>query len=230
MRSVSLRVRGYDEETEQLSEDLVGVTGKVADLTKAASNNGRGISLFTDESQTQYKDLVVYFGEIADVMDEISQKDKQELLELLFGKHRANAGAALLTNYDQVYNVIDTIKNSAGSAEREINTMKESLDYSINAFKESWTEIGQTAIDRGGLKTIVDFGTSILNILNDIIKNLGVVPTLIGAIVGSTMAFKNVGELLNTPVSILPHIISIENVTRFKIRLSNCWDDYAKAL
>ena len=40
LRSVSLRVRGYDEETEQLSEDLVGVTGKVADLTKAASTTG----------------------------------------------------------------------------------------------------------------------------------------------------------------------------------------------
>ena len=95
LRSVSLRVRGYDEETEQLSEDLVGVTGKVADLTKAASNNGRGISLFTDESQTQYKDLVVYFGEIADVMDEISQKDKQELLELV-----SNSDVTLMENVD----------------------------------------------------------------------------------------------------------------------------------
>ena len=66
LRSISMRVRGYDEETEQLSDDLVGVTGKVADLTKAASNNGRGISLFTDETQTKYKDLVDYLGEYYD--------------------------------------------------------------------------------------------------------------------------------------------------------------------
>ncbi len=79
---------------------------------------------------------------------------------------------------------MQTMANSAGSAEREMNTYMESLTYSTNAFKESWTEIGQTAIDRGDIKTLVNMGTSALNVINEIIKKLGVVPTLITAIVG----------------------------------------------
>lgn len=172
LRSISLRIRGYDEETEQLSEDLVGVTGKVADLTKTASNNGKGISLFTDETQTQYKDLVDYLGEIYGILDEISAKDKQELLELLFGKNRANAGAALLTNYDQVYNVIETIKGSSGSAEREMSTMMDSINYKANQFKETLVGIAQGLFNQDFMKSMVDSGTRVLTVFEDLTPSI----------------------------------------------------------
>lgn len=65
----------YDEETEQLSDDLVNVKGEVADLTKTAKNT-QGISLFTDASQKNYKQMVQYLGEIADEWDQISEKNQ----------------------------------------------------------------------------------------------------------------------------------------------------------
>ena len=211
LRSISMRVRGYDEETEQLSDDLVGVTGKVADLTKAASNNGRGISLFTDETQTKYKDLVDYLGEVSDVMDEISAKNKQELLELLFGKNRANAGAALLTNYKQVYKVIETINESSGSAEREMNTMSESITFKVNEFKETLTDLGKTIFTQNFLKDIVNTGTSVIDVLDKIIDKIGIIPTILAGI-SISMAFKNVGELLNTPVYAQPQFIYVHRM------------------
>ena len=79
----------YDEETEQLSDDLVNVKGEVADLTKTAKNT-QGISLFTDASQKHYKQMVQYLGEIADEWDQLSEKNQTELLQKLFGKNRAN--------------------------------------------------------------------------------------------------------------------------------------------
>lgn len=90
IRSIALRVRSYDEETEEFSEDLANIKGEVIDLTKVASNNGQGISLFTDSSQTEYKDLVQYLGEISDIWNEIDAKSQNELLNKLFGKNRAN--------------------------------------------------------------------------------------------------------------------------------------------
>lgn len=90
LRSISMRVRGYDEETEQLSDDLISLKGDVIDLTKTASNNYQGISLFTDASQTEYKSIYTYLKEISQVVDELDAKSQQELLEKLFGKNRAN--------------------------------------------------------------------------------------------------------------------------------------------
>lgn len=89
LRTLSMRVRGYDEETNQLSDDLANVTGEVADLTKTAQDS-QGVSLFTDATQEHYRSMVKYLGDIADRWDQISEKNQTELLQKLFGKNRAN--------------------------------------------------------------------------------------------------------------------------------------------
>lgn len=108
LRSMSMRIRGYDEETEELSEDLANITGEVIDLTKVTSNNNQGVSLFTDASQTQYKSIYEYLSEISEIYDELDQKSQQQLLEKLFGKNRANVGAAILTNFDAAEKAMNT--------------------------------------------------------------------------------------------------------------------------
>lgn len=187
IRTASMRLRGYDEETEELSEDVQVLTGKIADLTKTA-NKPMGVSLFTDETKETYKSTYEIFADLADIWDDLSDKNRAEVLEAVAGKRSAQTVASILENWTAAEKAIQTMENSAGSAMREMNTYTESLAYSINAFKESWTEIGQTAIDRGGLKEIVDFGTKFLNIINDIVKQFGVLPTLITTIVGITAA------------------------------------------
>lgn len=77
LRSLSMRVRGYDEETNQLSDDLVNVTGEVADLTKTAQDS-QGVSLFTDATQEHYRSMVEYLGDIADRWNQISEKNQTE--------------------------------------------------------------------------------------------------------------------------------------------------------
>ena len=99
LRSISMRIRGYDEETEQLSEELSNITGEVVDLTKTASNM-QGVSLFTDATQTEYKSIYQYLKEISEIYDELGQKQQQELMEKLFGKNRASVGQAILQNFE----------------------------------------------------------------------------------------------------------------------------------
>lgn len=87
--------------TNQLSDDLVNVTGEVADLTKT-TKNAQGISLFTDASQEHYKSMVQYLGEIADEWDQISEKNQTELLQKLLVKTGLTKVYALM--YRNVHN------------------------------------------------------------------------------------------------------------------------------
>lgn len=96
LRSIALRIRGYDEETEQLSDDLVNITGDVINLTKVASNNYKGVSLFTDATQKHYKDVYDYLEGISEIWDELDAKTKQTLMEKLFGKNRAKHNRPIL--------------------------------------------------------------------------------------------------------------------------------------
>lgn len=196
IRSIALRIRGYDEETEQLSNDLVDVTGKVANLTKVASNGGRGISLFTDTSQTEYKSLVTYLGEISDIWDELDQKSQNELLDKLFGKNRAQVGAAIIKNFDAVRNSIEAMGNSTGSADREMNVIMDGLDYKLNRLKETGTGIAQNLFQRDEMKSIVDRLTSFLEVIDSLTSKIGLLGT-IGLGAGLFAGIKNVGRWKN---------------------------------
>lgn len=214
LKSVAMRVRGYDESTEELSDDLVDITGKVIDLTKAASNDYKGVSLFTDETQEHYKSIYDYLVQIADVYDELSEKNQQELLEKLFGKYQAQAGAAILSNIQAAKDVMNVIENeSAGSADREMGVIKDSVDYAKNELTETLTGIAQSSITRDFEKTILQSLTRVLDVLGDassplnsvlttiskifettskLVENLGLIPSIIAGI-SLSKSFKNGG-------------------------------------
>ena len=191
LRALSMRVRGYDEETNQLSDDLVNVTGEVADLTKTAQDS-QGVSLFTDATQEHYRSMVEYLGDIADRWDQISEKNQTELLQKLFGKNRANAGAAIIQNFDQVRAAIEAMDKSAGSSEAEMSAIESSLSYKINALKETWVGCVQDMVDRGDLGTIVTGLTKVSEAITFLLDKLGILGS-IGLGAGIFSGIKNVG-------------------------------------
>lgn len=192
LRTLSMRIRGYDEETEQLSDDLVDVKGKVADLTKT-TKNAQGISLFTDATQEHYKSMVQYLGEISDEWDDISEKNQTELLQQLFGKNRANAGSAIIKNFDQVRAALETMEQSAGSSDREMSIIEDSISYKANKLRETWVGTIQQILDRGDLGTIVDGLTKVSEAIGFVTGNLGILKTAAIGIAGY-LSFKNIGK------------------------------------
>lgn len=77
MKTMSMRIRGVDEETEEYSEDVAQLTGKIADLTKTAKTPG-GISLFTDSTKSTYKSTVQILREISEIYDDLTDKQQAE--------------------------------------------------------------------------------------------------------------------------------------------------------
>lgn len=117
LRSISLRIRGYDENSEdgfeQLNDDLNNVKGELIDLTKTAEHT-QGVSVFKEGSTTEFKSLVDYFGEINAIWDEMSEKQQNDYLQKAFGKTQAQAGAALIKNYDSVKDSLIAMEDAAG--------------------------------------------------------------------------------------------------------------------
>lgn len=212
LRSIALRIRGLDEETEQLSADLVNVTGKAVDLTKTASNDFKGVSLFTDETQTEYKSIYDYLVEIADIRDELSEKNQQDLLETLFGKHRANVGAAILENIEAAKESMDIMANSFGSADKEMGIIEESISYKINALKETLVGIAQEGIGRDVLGNIIDSSTRLLDSISDVSSPLN-------ALLSTFNKLFDIATKLADKIGVIPTVlagITVKNLGVFK--------------
>ena len=184
LRTLSMRMRGYSEETGELDNELVNLKGDVLDLTKTA-NNAQGISIFTDATQQHYKSMVQYLGEIADEWDQISEVNQTALLQKLFGKNRAQAGAAVLGNFDQVRKAIQEMEDSAGSADREMEAIESSLEFKINRLKETWVGTAQQIADRGDIGKGIDALYEVSEAIGFIIDKVGILNI---GIVGLTAA------------------------------------------
>lgn len=180
LRSITMRIRGYDETTEQLSDDLVNINGDLIDLTKTA-DNPNGISLFTDDTMTEYKSIGEYLTQIAEIYDKLSDKKQQDLMEKLFGKNRATVGAAILKNIDQYKAALEAMKGSAGSADAEMNVITSSISYHMNQLGETWTGIAQNVFQSDFIIGCVDT----LNIFSEALQSLTSI-SVTGTIAGLT--------------------------------------------
>lgn len=84
-KTVSMRLRGYDEEVEAYTKDVEELSGEIANLTKTASTPG-GISLFTDANKTTYKSTYQLLKEISKIYDQLDDKTQAKLLEAIAGR------------------------------------------------------------------------------------------------------------------------------------------------
>lgn len=177
LRSVALRLRSFDETTGEYSEDLANITGELADLTKTAEH-AQGVSVFKPGSTTEFKSLVDYFREIADIWDEMSQKQQNDFLLKAFGRTQAQAGAALIQNFKGVEKALDVMDNAAGSADKEMETAKQSITYKLNELKETWVGTVQDIANRDDLGRIVDGLIDLSSAIGFVIDKLGLAGTV----------------------------------------------------
>lgn len=184
LKTISMRLRGYDEETETYSDDLKEITGDIANLTKVASNNNQGISLFEADDPNTYRSTYDILKDIADIWNEISDKNQAQLLEKLFGKQRAQVGAALISNFKQAEKAMDAMAGSAGSASKELERAQDSIVFKLNALKETWVGVAQNLYDTRTIKNVIDLLTDMSGVIQTITKSLGTLGTLSAGVLG----------------------------------------------
>ena len=86
------------------------------------------------------------------------------------------------------------MEKSAGSADKEMSVIMDSMDYKLNRLKETGTGVFQNLFQRKDMKSIIDGFTSILNVADTLTSKLGLIGTM-GLGAGIFAGVKNVGIL-----------------------------------
>ena len=115
-----------------------------------------------------YKDIYTILDDISKVWDSLTDKEHATLTETLFGKHRANIGSAIISNFEQARKAIETMENADGGAMAEMEVIMDSISYKTNTFKETLVGIAQNSFSQDFLKSMVDSGTRVLNVFDDL--------------------------------------------------------------
>lgn len=211
-KTLSMRIRGYDEETESFTNDVEVLSGEIADLTKTAKTPG-GISLFTDESKSEYKSTYQLLKEISEIYDDLTDKEQAQLLEKLAGKRQGQVIAATIKNFGAAEKAMESMANSAGSADREMSIIMDSLEYKLNALKETGVGIAQNLFQRDDMKAVVDVLTDFLGIIDKVTEKLGLFGT-IGLGTGITVLVKKFSLLKEVSSSVVSEaMFSLKGLT-----------------
>lgn len=198
LKILAMRVRGYDEETDSYTNDTEELSGAIADLTKTAKTPG-GISLFTDDTKQTYKDTYTLMEEISEIYDDLTDKNRAELLEKLAGKNRGNQIAALIQGFQsgQVQKAYQDTLNSDGSAQQEQDRWLESIEAKQQQFESAFQKMATTTFSSDMFKGLVDGGTNLLNLFTNLTSSIGMLNTAaigLGIFQGKTGSGKNTWE------------------------------------
>lgn len=195
LRTISLRIRGTSVEVlEEMGEETDGVVESASKL-QAKLKGLTGVNILNDAGG--YKDTYTIIKEIAEVWPEINDMNKAATLELLAGKNRSNAMAAMLTNLDDLTAAYEDALDAEGSAMSENEKYLDSIQGRIDQFTNSVQTMWMNALDSDAIKGFVDIGTSLINIFDQINNNnpIGIFGGL--TVVGGTLfaAWKGIPAL-----------------------------------
>lgn len=88
---------------------------------------------------------------------------------------------------------MEEMEDAAGSAEREMSVIMDSLDYKLNRLSETGTSVAQNLFQRDDMKTVVDGLISILTVVEKLTSKLGLFGS-IGLGAGLFAGVKNIGK------------------------------------
>lgn len=196
LKTISMRVRGYDEETEAYTGDVEQLSGAIANLTKTAKTPG-GISLFTDSSKQTFKSTYELLKEISQIYSQLSDKNQAQLLEALAGKRQGQIVASIIDNFSAAEKSMNSMANSAGNAQAEMDVAMDSIDAKANKLKQTGVAISENLLSRDNAKTVLEVANGIAEGFELATKHLGLFKTaLLGlSVVGSV---KNIGLFKTT--------------------------------
>mgnify|MGYP001026849852 CR=1 FL=1 len=201
LKVASMRLRGQVDALKEMGEDAEGVS---TDLTKIQQQiyelTGNKVNIFEDDESL--KSTYQMILEIGEVFDSLNDRQQADLLEKMFGKQRASAGASLLLNYEELEKIKNDSINSANSMAEEYSKYMESAEASLTIFKEKLVETYSTFMSGDLIKYTADMGSGLLDLVNatDLLRhglvgivslNIGKGITSIGASVAATVKQMN---------------------------------------
>ena len=216
---------------EVAARALKGILMNLQAVKGTAEDIGDGGEDITDESLTKYEkacaDLGVSLKEVKNgvlqlrdpmvILEELANAVSKEaegsikvanLVSAIGGKYRGGQLLSLLRNWDTYSKMLSEFNSNeaVGSAFDEAMKSAESWEGKLNELSNTWTDFVNGLVTSDTAKGVIDFLTTIIKNIDKLRDSIGTIPTLLGSI-ATVGAFKNAGELLNTPVYAQPQLI-----------------------
>lgn len=180
IRTISLRIRGATTELEAMGEETDTVVKSTAKL-QAEIKAIAGVNILEADNST-FKSTYQIMDELADKWNTLTDLQKATLTQALAGKNRANIFSSMMENWEDARKAMETSKNSAGSATKELDTYLSSIEGKLSRFQATFQSFSSDVLDSGVVKGFIDMGTAALDFADGLVKAGDAMPTIATAL------------------------------------------------
>ncbi|MBO7732411.1 MAG: phage tail tape measure protein [Methanobrevibacter sp.] len=161
----NVKAGAYDKLT--LEADTENGT-KLNDVERVLSKLGINMR----DSNLSFKDFSAILTEIAGRWQSLDNVSKKAIAGAFAGIRQQEAFVTLMENWDKYEDLLETSRNSKGTAEKKYNAIQESLQASQAKFQTTWEQLANNAEISEILKVLTDIGTWIGKMAPYVIKYL----------------------------------------------------------
>ena len=191
LKTLTMYLRAAKTEAESAGEATDGMASSVSTLREDVLRlTDKKVDIMIDDST--FKSTYQIMQEIADVWKDLSDIKQANILNLLGGKRNADSIISLIKNFQTAKDVMDGLEQSAGSADRELATFKDSIEGRMTDLRTSFQQLSSTVVNSDLIKTVVSGGDSILQVLNKITQTIGTLPGIVTGI-GAILSKNDLG-------------------------------------
>lgn len=179
LKTTSLRIRGAKTDLEEAGLDTDGMAASVSKLREELRALS-GVDIMIDDEN--FKDIYEIMLELSEVWDKLSDVSRANILELLAGKRNSQVVASIITNIDDMVGAYDAATNAAGTAAEANARYLDSIEGKTAQLKASFEGLATSAINSGDIKSLVSALTGVVNIINAVVKAVGLLPPILAAL------------------------------------------------
>lgn len=195
------RTIGYTSAIGEVTRESGSVIGNSLKSIMSRITSIPGAIDALDEIGISVKDSAGEMREFDDIIDDLGaqweglSKEQQQNLGLqIAGRYQLSRFLIMMERYDDAMEAANTATNSNGSAMRENERYLDSYEAKINHMKNAWTET-TIAMQEGFLGDAMlgfsESGTSLLNMLTQIVSKIGILPPAFSLVGLAAYKFRN---------------------------------------
>lgn len=190
LRTITARIRKTDSELNDLGEAMT--TSAYSELVGALTK----YNVALQDANGEYRDTYDIMKDIAGVWDEMSSSEQAALAELAAGNRQQTVFFSIIQNFNKVAEEsLAQMQSSSGEMQKSYDEWMNSITAHIESFKAAFQGLSADLVSSGLLTTLIDIGTTIVNIIDSIVRlndNLGISIITITSLVSAVRAIKSI--------------------------------------
>ena len=205
LRTIAARLRSTKTELDELGETMTDA--EYGNLVAALTKYNVALTDATGEFRSTY-DIV---ADIAAIWDDLSTMEQAALANAIAGVRQQSVFYSMVEQFQEASGAMEDMANSAGTLQDSYSVFMESTTAHINQFKAAFQSLSQTTFSSDFLNDFIDFGTTLLGILESIVK----VVNALGGL--NTVLYVTVGLIATINAESLYHSITkiVGNIGKF---------------